>query len=55
LTLVGVLFFSGSIYFLATNGFTGFDFKVIGVITPLGGLLLLTAWAVLLMKCLKQA
>lgn len=46
LVLVGVLFFSGSIYLLATNGLTSFDFRVIGFITPIGGLLLILAWGI---------
>lgn len=50
LTLVGVLFFSGSIYLLATNSLTTFDFKIIGFVTPLGGLLLISAWGTLLMN-----
>jgi uncharacterized membrane protein YgdD (TMEM256/DUF423 family) len=48
LVVVGVLFFSGSIYLLATNSLTSFDFKVIGFITPIGGLLLIVAWGTLL-------
>lgn len=46
LVLVGVLFFSGSIYLLATNDLTSFDFKVIGFITPIGGFLLILAWGI---------
>lgn len=48
LTLLGVFFFSGSIYLLATNSLTSFDFKTIGFITPIGGLLLISAWGYLL-------
>ena len=44
LVSLGVLFFSGSIYLLATNNLTTFDFKIIGFITPIGGLLLITGW-----------
>ena len=44
LVTIGVLFFSGSIYLLATNGLTSFDFRVIGFITPIGGFLLILAW-----------
>jgi len=44
LTVVGVLFFSGSIYLLATNNLTAFDFRTIGFITPIGGFLLIVAW-----------
>ena len=54
LVVFGVLFFSGSIYLLATNKLTSFDFKVIGFITPIGGLLLISAWGVLLFKFLKK-
>ena len=47
LVLFGVILFSGSIYLLATNSLTTFDFKKIGFITPLGGSLLIIAWGVL--------
>ncbi|RYH75959.1 DUF423 domain-containing protein [Flavobacteriaceae bacterium 144Ye] len=53
LVLVGVLFFSGSIYGLATNVLSSFDFKSIGFITPIGGLLLILSWVVLLINFLK--
>lgn len=53
LVAVGVLFFSGSIYTLATNSLTGFDFKVIAFITPIGGLLLILAWLLLLINFVK--
>ena len=54
LVLTGVIFFSGSIYLLATNSLTSFDFKVIGFITPIGGLLLILAWGVLLYNSIKK-
>ena len=54
LVLFGVLLFSGSIYLLATNSLTSFDFKVIGFITPIGGLLLILAWVVLLLHFIKK-
>jgi uncharacterized membrane protein YgdD (TMEM256/DUF423 family) len=50
LVVVGVLFFSGSIYLLATNSLTTFDFKTIGFVTPIGGFLLILAWGVLLLN-----
>ena len=53
LTLFGVFFFSGSIYLLATNSLTSFDFTVFGPITPVGGTLLLIAWIVLLISFFK--
>ncbi|QZK89295.1 DUF423 domain-containing protein [Flavobacterium sp. CHNK8] len=48
LVLSGVTLFSGSIYLLATNNLTTFDFKIIGFVTPIGGLLLIIAWFLLL-------
>lgn len=48
LVVVGVVFFSGSIYFLATKTITGIDFRPLGIITPIGGTLLIAAWAALL-------
>ena len=54
LVVFGVLLFSGSIYVLATNSLTSFDFKTIGFITPIGGLLLLLAWGVLLFHTLMK-
>ena len=50
LVLSGVLLFSGSIYLLATNDLTAFDFKTIGFITPIGGVLLILGWVVLLLN-----
>lgn len=40
----GIVFFSFSIYLLATNSLTFFDFRTIGFITPIGGLLLILGW-----------
>lgn len=53
LTLVGVVLFSGSIYLLATNALTAFDFTRIALATPLGGSLMIAAWIVLFLKFLK--
>ncbi|MBT8272886.1 MAG: DUF423 domain-containing protein [Bacteroidia bacterium] len=53
LLILGLLFFSGSIYGLSTNTLTSFDFKNIGFITPLGGLLLVISWLLLLVEFLK--
>ena len=47
LTISGVLFFSGSIYLLATNGITNLKTQWLGPITPIGGLLLISAWGYL--------
>jgi uncharacterized membrane protein YgdD (TMEM256/DUF423 family) len=47
LTLSGVLFFSGSIYLLATNQLTQLKTKFLGPVTPIGGMLLISAWGYL--------
>lgn len=54
LTVTGVIFFSGSLYLLAANRLTTFDFKVIGIITPIGGLLLILAWLLLFINVMKK-
>lgn len=54
LVVFGVIFFSGSIYLLATNNLTSFNFKVIGFVTPVGGLLLILAWGTLFINFLKK-
>ncbi|MBU3822105.1 DUF423 domain-containing protein [Flavobacteriaceae bacterium XHP0103] len=53
LIIVGVLFFSGSIYGLATNNLTSFDFKSIGFITPIGGLCFIISWGLLFIDLIK--
>lgn len=53
LVVFGVILFSGSIYGLATNSITAFDFKTIGFVTPIGGSLLITAWLILFYKYFK--
>lgn len=53
LTVVGVIFFSGSIYLLATNSMTSFDFRVFGPVTPIGGSLMIAAWIMLLINFFK--
>lgn len=45
LVLVGVLFFSGSIYLLATSVVTGIKTKILGPITPIGGAILIASWS----------
>ena len=53
-TLLGILLFSGSIYGLSTNELTTFDFKSIGFITPIGGLLFIISWVILLINIMKS-
>lgn len=52
--ILGVIFFSGSIYGLATNNLSSFDFKTIALITPIGGLLLIIAWIVMLIGIIRN-
>ena len=54
LVIFGVIFFSGSIYLLTTKAITGVDFKFIGIVTPIGGLLLLLAWSILFWNIWKK-
>lgn len=53
-TFFGVICFSGSIYLLSTTAVTGISFKSIGFVTPIGGLLLIVAWSLLLLGLLKN-
>lgn len=55
LVLVGIIFFSGSIYILTLDQYIiGQNVKAIAFITPVGGLLLLAAWALLFVGLLKK-
>lgn len=54
LIMAGWLLFSGSIYGLATNLLTNFDFKTIGFITPIGGLCFILAWVLVFIDFLKM-
>lgn len=44
LAIIGVLLFSGSIYLLSTSAITGLKSKILGPITPIGGLFLIVSW-----------
>lgn len=44
LAVFGTLLFSVSIFLLSTSGVTGMNFKFLGPVTPLGGLLLIASW-----------
>ncbi|MGY4384463.1 uncharacterized membrane protein YgdD (TMEM256/DUF423 family) [Pedobacter sp. UYP24] len=51
---IGIVFFSGSLYLLATRSITNFSFlNSVGPITPLGGLLLILGWLMLFLNALK--
>ncbi len=46
--IIGVVLFSGSIYALCYAKAKGFNIKALGPVTPVGGLLLMTGWGLLL-------
>lgn len=54
LVVFGVLLFSGSIYMLATRPISGLELKFLGPITPMGGLLLILAWTLLMLHFIKK-
>ncbi|PJZ54321.1 DUF423 domain-containing protein [Leptospira adleri] len=49
LFLFGVLIFSGSLYLLAVTGI-----KILGAITPIGGICFLLAWALLGLSAIRK-
>ena len=51
---IGVFMFSGSIYLLATMSISNINFKPFGIITPIGGLLLILGWGIFSMQFLKK-
>lgn len=55
LVFIGILFFSGSIYVLSLDEYIiGQNIKGIAVLTPLGGLLLLAAWVLMIIAFIKK-
>ena len=51
----GILLFSGSLYLLATRTITDISFvNIIGPVTPVGGLLLIIGWILLLFSAIKS-
>jgi uncharacterized membrane protein YgdD (TMEM256/DUF423 family) len=51
----GILFFSGSLYLLATRSVTEISFvNYIGPITPIGGLLFIIGWGLLFLSALRN-
>lgn len=56
--LIGILFFSGSIYLLTFNELPDFNVSFLGPITPIGGVVLISAWiysAISVIKSRKTA
>jgi uncharacterized membrane protein YgdD (TMEM256/DUF423 family) len=56
LFVTGLIFFSGSIYFLSTSTVYGLQNinSIVGPITPIGGLILITTWVVFGVMLLKK-
>ncbi|BCY28042.1 DUF423 domain-containing protein [Flavobacterium okayamense] len=54
LALIGVVLFSGSIYFLSTSTISGLKFRFLGPITPIGGFLLIGSWAYMVYSLLLK-
>ncbi len=51
---VGILFFSGSLYMLATSSFSGLYLSWLGPVTPVGGLLFITGWVLIIITMITQ-
>ena len=54
LFITGTLLFSGSIYLLSTNELSGIPTGILGPFTPIGGLLLIIGWFILLFGFIRQ-
>ena len=53
--IIGLLFFSGSLYLLSVREITGFgNPAILGPITPLGGVAFIVGWAALFVAALKN-
>ena len=50
----GIVLFSISIYFLSTASIWDVDFSFLGLVTPIGGLLLISGWLILLLKIISN-
>lgn len=54
LMVIGQVLFSGSIFLLTTKSLHNLPLGFLGPITPLGGVLLLTAWGMLIWKKVSE-
>jgi uncharacterized membrane protein YgdD (TMEM256/DUF423 family) len=52
--LIGIAFFSGSLYLLATADITGFPLNIAGPLTPVGGLFFLAGWGMMIFAAVKN-
>lgn len=51
--IAGIIIFSGSLYLLSTRGITGIGTGILGPITPLGGLLFISGWILLIVQVIR--
>lgn len=51
---VGVMLFSGSIYILSLQELIGIELKFLGPITPIGGLLMILGWGLMIKNLLDH-
>lgn len=54
LAIVGTLFFSGSIYLLVADSYLGIKLSVLGALTPIGGILLITSWVFVAIAAFRE-
>ena len=54
LMIFGIVCFSFSIYLLSLQEVIGMDLSILGPITPIGGLLLMLSWLVIIIKNYKK-
>ncbi|CAM2886762.1 DUF423 domain-containing protein [Chryseobacterium flavum] len=54
LMITGTLLFSVSIYFLSMQDYLGVNLKFLGPITPLGGLMMILSWGMLILYFAKN-
>jgi uncharacterized membrane protein YgdD (TMEM256/DUF423 family) len=54
LMAIGILFFSGSIYFLSTKTLTQWPLSWLGPVTPLGGVCFIAAWILLVLRAAER-
>jgi uncharacterized membrane protein YgdD (TMEM256/DUF423 family) len=53
--ITGTILFSGSLYVLSTYALLNLQLNWIGIITPIGGLLMITGWILLLIGILRSS
>jgi uncharacterized membrane protein YgdD (TMEM256/DUF423 family) len=54
LIVTGVLFFSGSIYIIALKSLLGIEIGKLGIITPIGGALLILGWLLAMVNVISK-